>query len=91
MHGLLDTMSLSEEVTDTMKLPLKANRVVGKWIQAGRALNQARIVDSDHPELHLRVLDLKRRGEIFLWFLHVFASDIFFKYQNLSQHHRQAH
>ncbi|KZT28069.1 N-terminal acetyltransferase A, auxiliary subunit [Neolentinus lepideus HHB14362 ss-1] len=32
-----------------------------KWLQAIRALNHARSLDSEHPELHLRLVDLRKR------------------------------
>lgn len=34
----------------------------GKYLQAARALKQANSLDADHPELHVRLVDFRKRG-----------------------------
>jgi len=34
--------------------------IPGKYLQAVRALNHAKVLDADHPELHVRTLHLRK-------------------------------
>jgi len=34
-----------------------------KLLQAAQALHRAKAIDPDHPELHVRIVDLKHTGQ----------------------------
>jgi hypothetical protein len=36
-------------------------RTPGKYLQAVRALNHAKVLDADHPELHVRCLHFQKQ------------------------------
>ncbi len=44
-----------------MLLTLQSCDILEKYLQAIQALNQAHSLDADSPELHIRVVDFKRR------------------------------
>ena len=57
-------MSLSEEVSIYFQIPRYsvANVDIEKYLQAVQALNRARAIDENHPELHVRLVHFKKTG-----------------------------
>ena len=41
-------------------LPILSYYNTGKYVQAVRALNHAKALDADHPELHVRLIHFRK-------------------------------
>ena len=37
--------------------------IIEKYLQAVQALNEARSLDAEHPELHIRTVEFRKTGE----------------------------
>jgi hypothetical protein len=48
--------------------------ITEKYLQAVQALDHARRLSPEHPELHIRTIDLRQRGDKFLMLYRIISN-----------------